>query len=235
MLATLQQGTHFVPNASACPMKKSLLIFDFDGTIADTLIVAMDILNEIGKEYDIPQIDKTQFVTLKQKSVPELMEMAGLSWFQLPRFVKKARAQFREHLDRVHPIADMPETLRALQQAGYRMGILTSNTKEGVTHFLGEHNLQFFDFIHAPRSLFGKGKMIRKILSREALHAEDVVMIGDELRDIEAAHKAGIDAIAVGWGFNSPERLQGAMPHYMAKHPFDLLNLLTPAQGRLIA
>jgi phosphoglycolate phosphatase len=207
-------------------MKKSLLIFDFDGTIADTLLVALKILNELGEEYGFPPVDRQQFVELKQKTVPELMQLSGLSWFQLPGFVRKARASFRSNLELVRPVNGIPEMLQALRERQYRMGILTSNTKEGVKAFLDQHQLHFFEFIYAPDSLFGKAKVIRKILSHEVLKPDEVVMIGDELRDIEAAHKAGIDSVAVTWGFNTEELLHSGTPRHIAQQPTDLLHLL---------
>ena len=207
-------------------MKKSLLIFDFDGTIADTLVIAVKIVNELAGEFEFPQVNKEQFVELKHKSVPELMRISGLSWFQLPLFVKRARNLFRKHLTLVPPILGMPEILFALQQRGYRMGILTSNTQEGVREFLDKNKLPVFEFIQAPDSIFGKSRVLRHILKKQRLEAEQVVMIGDEVRDIEAAQKVGVESIAVSWGFNSEQLLQSHRPNHLVRHPRDLLQLL---------
>ena len=117
-------------------MKKKLLIFDFDGTIADTLAVAVDIVNEVGLEFGIPRVTTEEFMNLKHKNVSELMEMAGMSWMQLPLFVKRIRDHFKVHLHKVTPIEGMPEVLDSLQGQGFRMGILTSNTEESVQEFL---------------------------------------------------------------------------------------------------
>ncbi|MEM9985001.1 MAG: HAD-IA family hydrolase [Bacteroidota bacterium] len=206
-------------------MKKKLLIFDFDGTIADTLVVALHILNEIGRDFKLPHLDRDQFIELKQKTVPELVQLSGLSWFQIPRFIKKARNKFKAHLAEVYPVLGMPEVLAHLAKKKYRMGILTSNTKEGVQSFLENHQLQYFEFIFAPDSLFGKAKVIRKILSHEALSPQEVIMIGDELRDVEAANKAGIESIAVTWGFNTRQVLEQGEPNHLVVNPSQLLKL----------
>lgn len=206
-------------------MKKTLLIFDFDGTIADTLVVALKILNELGQDFDLPPVDREQFIELKQKTIPELMQLSGLSWFQLPRFIKKARKRFRTHLGEVAPVQGMPEVLQRLRESGQRMGILTSNTQEGVSEFLQAHALQYFEFIHAPDSLFGKASVIRKVLAHEALQPDEVVMIGDELRDVEAAQKVGVDSVAVSWGFNTPDVLQRGSPRHLIDRPHQLLDM----------
>ncbi|MEO0468456.1 MAG: HAD-IA family hydrolase [Bacteroidota bacterium] len=209
-----------------CLMQKNLLIFDFDGTIANTLAVAHHILNEVGQEFNLPKVNQQQVMALKGKSVREAMKMANMPWWKLPLFVRKARVRFREHLEKVSPIQGMPEILDALRQRSYRMGILTSNSEEGVRLFIEAHQLGDFEFIHAPDSIFGKSRMIKRILSQNQLEPEAVIMIGDEVRDVNAANKAGIDSIAVSWGFNSEDLLRNSKPTHLIHNPNDLLQLL---------
>ena len=207
-------------------MRKSLLIFDFDGTIADTLLVAETILNETGREYGLPNISRQQLMELKHKSIPELLKLSGLTWLQLPSFVRKLRSRFKTHMGQVLPIQGMPEILYELKGKGYRMEILTSNTQEAVQSFLQDHELHLFEFVHSPDSIFGKSKALKHILKRTQLSCSQVVMIGDELRDVEAAQKVGVDSIAVTWGFNSEQLLRQAAPNYIATDPSHLLQLL---------
>ena len=207
-------------------MRKSLLIFDFDGTIADTLVVAEEVLNETGEEFGLPRISRQQLMELKHKSIPELLKLSGLSWLQLPAFVRKLRLRFKSHIARVSPIQGMPEILNVLKTKGYRMEILTSNTQEVVNSFLREHELLLFEFVHAPDSIFGKSKALKTILKKRKLNCSQVVMIGDELRDVEAAQKVGMDSIAVTWGFNSEQLLRRASPSHIVTEPSHLLHLL---------
>jgi phosphoglycolate phosphatase len=207
-------------------MKKTLLIFDFDGTIADTPAVAVHIYNEMSGNFGLPTITRQEMMVYKNKSVSELMKLAKLSWLRLPSVVRQARSGFKKYLHEVEPIKGMPETLQQLQAAGYRMGILTSNSQENVEAFLKHNHVADFEFIHAPRSLFGKAGMIRKILRRERLAAGEVLMIGDELRDIEAAQKSGIESVAVTWGFNTEDLLSKGKPTHVVNQPSELLSLL---------
>lgn len=209
-------------------MHKSLLIFDFDGTIADTLRVAIKIINELGDEFGFRQVSQSEFAELKSKSIPELMRLSGLSWVQLPLFIKRARNRFKLHLKLVPPIQHMPEIIATLHHRGYRMGIVTSNTQEGVERFLQAHHLQHFEFIYAPDSLFGKAKVIKRILKHYQLRQTEAIMIGDELRDMEAAHKAGIDGLAVTWGFNSEALLTSNKQALIVRDPQELLSLFPP-------
>ena len=208
-------------------MEKNLLIFDFDGTIADTLEVAVDIVNEMSREFHFPSVTKEEFVYYRGKSIPELMRLSGLSWIQLPVLVKRTRDHFKQRIGDVLPVDEMPQILRALQEKGYRLGILTSNTKENVQAFLQLHELEVFEFIHAPNSIFGKARRLRELQKSLKLAPGEMVMIGDEIRDTQAAHKAKVDSVAVTWGFNSEELLLAHSPTCLLREPKELLTLFS--------
>lgn len=204
-------------------MEKELIIFDFDGTIADTLAVAAEIFNTVGYEFGLPKLSPEQFAELKQKRIHELMDLAGLSWLQLPLFIKRAREEFKKQIDIVVPIPGMPEVIQTLHKEGYRMGILTSNTAENVQHFLHKYDIDYFEFIIAPGSIFGKSGALKDILKRNKLKARQAIMIGDEMRDIKAAHKCKVDMIAVNWGFNAKELLVQGKPRFLVQHPTQIV------------
>ncbi|MCI4667897.1 MAG: HAD-IA family hydrolase [Bacteroidia bacterium] len=206
-------------------LQKKILVFDFDGTIADTLKIALLIVNEIGEDYGWPKLDKAGFVEYKKKSLRELMDMVGLKYRHLPRIVRKSRNGFKRHMNQVKPIAGIPEVLKQLKDRGYILGILTSNTRKNVQKFLETHELELFDFIYAPNSLYGKAPVLKKIRRKYRTSMEDIVMIGDEHRDLDAANQAGVDGLAVLWGFHENQQLEEAKPVYIATKPDELLTL----------
>jgi len=206
-------------------MKKKLLVFDFDGTIADTLSVALIIINEIGEDYGWPVLDKEQFFEYKEKPTRELMDMVGLKYRHLPRIVRRSRRGFKKHMNKVSPIEGMSDVLIELKKRGYTLGILTSNTKKNVEKFLALHELEHFEFIYAPNSLFGKAPILKKILRRYKMKPEDIIMIGDEHRDMDAAKQAGVDGLAVLWGFHNAEQLSDGEPVKVLDKPQELLQL----------
>lgn len=209
-------------------MQKKLLVFDFDGTIANTLAIAVEVVNKLGEEFGFPHVSEEEFMELKHKRIGELLRLSGLSWIQVPLLVKRARDYFKINMARVDPIHKMPEVLPSLHDRGYMMGILTSNTQEAVRTFINHHELNYFEFIHAPDSIFGKSKVLREVLKTYYLKPEEVVMIGDEIRDISAAKKAKVDAVAVTWGFNSIQRLEEVEPAHIIHDPNELLELFPP-------
>ena len=107
------------------------------------------------------------------------------------------------------------------------MGILTSNSVRNASKFADINNLSgLFDFIYSGRSLFGKEKVIRRMLIHENLSVDRVIYVGDETRDIEASKKAGIPVVAVSWGLHRREVLASLSPDQIADGPEELQGCL---------
>jgi phosphoglycolate phosphatase-like HAD superfamily hydrolase len=134
----------------------------------------------------------------------------------------------KQEIPQVQPIAGMPLILKQLQQESHlQLGIVTSNQENNVRLFLETHQLShIFSFIRSGRTLFGKHKLLKKVLKQENLAPENVFYVGDETRDIEAARKTQIASVAVTWGFNSQQILQTYHPDFLISHPQELLEIV---------
>ncbi|MEX7541915.1 HAD hydrolase-like protein, partial [Acinetobacter baumannii] len=71
---------------------------------------------------------------------------------------------------------------------------------------------ELFSHIDGGSSIFGKAKRIKRVLNILNLNKEQAIYVGDQTTDGEAAHKAGIDFAAVGWGYTSAEKLKTIQP-----------------------
>lgn len=120
----------------------------------------------------------------------------------------------------------MIDVLQQLNRQGIVQGVITSNSDTNVQGFLMRYNLNIFDFIHTGSSLFGKDKLLKKIIQKYKLKTQDVLFVGDETRDVSAAQKVGIGVIGVTWGFNSREVLEKMKPNHLVDSPNDLLNII---------
>jgi phosphoglycolate phosphatase len=101
--------------------------------------------------------------------------------------------------------------------------VLTSNDQNLVTAFLESHGFPEFDFIVHERAIFGKDRALNKIVKRHHLDKAQTVYVGDEPRDIQAAHKAGLKSIGVSWGVGGRESLEPAAPTILIDDAKDLL------------
>ena len=199
------------------------IIFDFDGTIADTLDLGIEIFNRIAPEYNYLPVGPEEREQFRTKKPQELFETYGVSRLKLLTLMLRIRKEMRRHVSETKPFTGMDAALREISNAGYRMGILTSNSVENVRKFLEINNLTpLFDFIYSGRSFLGKEKLIRKLLLHEKLSKGRVVYVGDETRDIEASRAAGIPVIAVSWGLNSRDLLASLAPNQIADKPEEL-------------
>ena len=199
------------------------IILDFDGTIADTLDLGIEIFNRIAPEYNYLPVGPEERELFRTKKPQELFEVYGISRLKLLTLMLRVRKEMRRHVSETKPFTGMDAALREISNSGYGMGILTSNSVENVRKFLGINNLTtLFDFIYSGRSFLGKEKVIRKLLIHEKLSKGRVVYVGDETRDIEASRAAGIPVIAVSWGLNSRDLLASLVPDQIADKPEDL-------------
>jgi len=199
------------------------VIFDFDGTIADTLDLGTEIFNRIAPEYNCLPVGPEERELFRTKKPQELFEVYGISRLKLLTLMLRIRKEMRRHVSETKPFTGMDAALREISNSGYGMGILTSNSVENVRKFLELNNLTtLFDFIYSGRSFLGKEKVIRKLLIHEKLSKSSVVYVGDETRDIEASRAAGIPVIAVSWGLNSRDLLASLAPDQIADKPEEL-------------
>jgi phosphoglycolate phosphatase len=211
---------------SNIPKDPKLLLFDFDGTIADTLRNGLEILNEMAAEFGYRPLLGDDVEVARNMTTRQLIRYLGISTTRLPMISLRGVKLLHSRIHQIHPIPGIPELLYQLRDEKIPMGILTSNSEENVCAFLQRHHLEVFSFIRSSSRLFGKAHEIRAILRNNKLSAKEVIFIGDETRDVEAAHRTKVPIVAVGWGYNSRKVLEAQKPQATIEHPKELLKLL---------
>lgn len=200
-------------------------IFDFDGTIANILEAMVEIYNQFAHRYRCRVVRPGDLEHLRNGRPKELLAEFGISAWKLPFLVSAVRKGLKSR--KLNPQDGIVETLKNLHNKGVTLGILTSNSQENVETFLQVHDLMnVFSFVSSYRHLFGKHKALNKIMRTRHLVPSDVTYIGDEVRDIEAAKKAGIKSVGVTWGFQTLSALKAAAPDMIANVPVELLSLI---------
>jgi phosphoglycolate phosphatase-like HAD superfamily hydrolase len=205
------------------------LIFDFDGTIADTLGETRRIFNQIAPDYGIRQVEEHELGHLRHMSLKQLLAHLDIPKRRVPALIARGTGMMRGNIAQLPLIQGMAEVILEMRRHADAFGVLTSNASANVEVFLDAHGLRdAFDFISSTSKLTGKAKHLRAIRKTFSLRHEQMLYIGDELRDVKASQKAGIPVAAVTWGFNSRESLAAARPDYLFDHPADFLRLLVP-------
>lgn len=201
------------------------IVFDFDGTIADSMQVVIEIYNSIlAPAYHIQPIKKGDEEAFRSKDPRSLLRSNGVSIFKLPVIVLRAHKEINKKITEIKPVHHMLDMLKKLRSSNVTLGVCTSNSKSNVIKFLEENNASgLFDFIYSGKHLFGKHKLIHKLLKEHKLNRDETLFVGDEIRDIEAAHREGLKVVAVTWGYNNREALEHADPDYFADSPEEII------------
>lgn len=203
-----------------------VLIFDFDGTVADTFNAGVEILNELAAEFGFRPLPPEDVEKARNMRTRELMRFLHIPTTKMSRIASRGSKALRSRIDKIQPLPHMPEILRELHAAGFDLGLVTSNTAENVGIFLKNHDLELFSFIRTSSKLMGKASEIRAVMKARKITREEVLLIGDETRDVEASKKTGLRIAAVTWGYNTREALEKLKPEFVFSDPKELVGFL---------
>ncbi len=204
-----------------------LIVFDFDGTIADTLDLGLEISNDLANNYGYRKVSKQELIHYRNLSTREALKSVGVSFLKLPFIARDFRRALNKRIEFLEPIKGMANVITQLHQQEYTLGIITSNSTKNVTSFLSRISLlDKFDFIHPHSNLFSKSKMLKSILQNYKLDTSEVLYIGDETRDIVAARECNIPIASVCWGLNTKMALKQLDPDYLIESPSQLLEVI---------
>ena len=217
------------------PKRPKLVIFDFDGTIADTFDAGVMILNKLASEFGFRPLHAKDLEKARDMRTHQLVKFLGIPARKMSRIARRGSEELHECIHSIQPLPGMPEALRELQTLGYSLGIVTSNTELNVKIFLRRHGLEVFEFVRCSSKLLGKARMIRSVIRKQHVPAAEIVFVGDETRDIEACQKVGVRIVAVTWGYNSRRSLVAMKPDFIFDDPKELVALMANPTEQPIA
>lgn len=213
----------------------TLIVFDFDGTIADSLGVFVQAANRLVTEYGYPQVTEEQIPAYRSLSSREVLQQLTMPKWQLPFFLRRFRRELNARVEDLQPIPGMPAVIQELHQQGYQLGILSSNAQKTVLKFLDTHQLTpYFDWVAGGQILLGKDRVLRRMVRMQNLNPQQVICIGDETRDIEAARQVNLKMIAVSWGFNTHAILANYHPDALIDSPEELVTTVHQLQSAAV-
>jgi len=190
-------------------------IFDFDGTLANTFDLVLEAVNYYAAQYGYTPLTQAEAVKLRSLSAQKVLAGLGLSHWKVFELMLKVRRYMQSRMQQVNFYPGVGEVLQHLKAEGHDMGILSSNSVKNVSLLLQKENCHVFSFILPSSHLLGKARVLKRILKEKKLNKNNVFYVGDEVRDIEAAHHCGIPMVAVSWGFNTKELLATKHPKYL--------------------
>jgi len=190
----------------------NLAIFDFDGTLANSLIWFRKIVNELADAHGFKRIEDDEVDLLRSFDAFQIMKHLGLAPWKVPVIAAHTRKLMSAQIDEV-PLYDGVDTmLTSLVEQGVMLAVVSSNTEANVRQVLGPELVALVETFECGVSLFGKASKLRKVLRHTGVSATDTIYIGDEIRDVQAARDVGVAAGAVAWGYNYAAALEAVAP-----------------------
>lgn len=206
-------------------MKYKYVIFDFDGTLADTEEANFVIYQKLAEKYNLRSITMDELGHLKKMNAKDVMAYVELKKRYLPFILKKGKSLLTQDIENIRLCKpDIFDIIKKLKEMGIKTAIITTNSKTNVKLFLEAHKVDVFDLIESA-TMFGKEAKMKKIVKKEKLDISDFLYVGDEIRDIQAAKKFGMDIASVGWGYNTVESLKKHEPNYLIFEPYELIDI----------
>jgi phosphoglycolate phosphatase len=207
-------------------MDKKVIIFDFDGTVADTVQEGIRLFNEIAPRYGFKLITPENIPALRSRRTREGLKELNVSMYRLAFIVGKMRNGIRAGVAKAKTYPDVKSVIMELKQRGYHLIMASSNTVENIKSFLKNNGMEdCFETLHSGSGVFGKAKQLNKIINKEGYDKTDVYYVGDEARDVDAAKTAGIKIVAVTWGLNDRLVLSALGSDFVIDKPEELLEI----------
>src|SRR6187551_3020008 len=205
----------------------SLVIFDLDGTLADSFPWFLGVVNGVAREHGFRPIADADIEPLRRAGSREILRRLDVPLWKLPAIGRRMRALKREHIANIPLFAGTADMLRALSGTGLTLALVSSDNEDNARKQLGESAAHFSHFA-CGASLFGKAAKFRNIMRRARAAPAQAIAIGDEVRDIEAARAAGIACGAVTWGYAATDALVAMKPELVFEKMNDIAARLTP-------
>jgi phosphoglycolate phosphatase len=196
-----------------------LVIFDFDGTLADSGGWLARELRPLARRFGFRQVGEAEIDALRGYETRRILTELGVAAWKLPFIARHLRRRLAQDAEAIPLVPGAKALLRRLAGQGVVLGVVSSNSAANVRRILGPEAAALVEHYACGASLFGKAAKFRKVLRAARARACDAICIGDETRDIEAAREAGLACGAVAWGYATREILAKGGPTWLFDTP----------------
>jgi phosphoglycolate phosphatase len=213
--------------------KIRLIVFDWDGTLADSEAIIVSAMQKTIQELNMPVTNDYKIKNVIGLGLDEAIHCLYSKMSARNR--RQFADEYRQHylimsaggITPLFPHAR--EMLELLLDYGYLLAVATGKSRRGLDRSLKETNTdQFFHTSRCADECFSKPhpQMLQEIMETLYVKPEDTIMIGDSEYDLQMAESAGTTSIAVSYGVHDENRLLQYKPLACLDNLYDLKNWL---------
>jgi phosphoglycolate phosphatase len=204
--------------------ERNLLLFDFDGVLADSLDLYAEAVARCLSQIGTPIVkNREDYLALFEGNFYESMAAKGVDLVAFAGAAKEILPGI--DYDAMKPFDGLIPVLEALQK-DHLLAVISSNGFRTISKMLERFGFErFFQEILGSDFLFSKKDKIVHALSKYGIDRKRTFYIGDTTGDILEAREAGVRTVAVTWGWHNREKLVAAHPDFLVDRPADLLTI----------
>lgn len=208
------------------------IAFDFDGTLADSFYLAREYYDLAAKDSGVSKLTQDQIEEMRNrklnfKNAWKVVKDLDIGFVNLARLTKNIIEELLFNKERLKLFKQIPVLLDELKSKGLKLYVVTYNQQQIVENTLSKFNcLHKFEAIYALDLFKNKSDQLQELIENFKINKDEIIYVGDEVKDIETAHNVGIDVIAVEWGYNSAKALRKYNPEYQIKKIPELVKIL---------
>jgi phosphoglycolate phosphatase len=207
-------------------MRRRFLIFDFDGTLADTFDLFLKVFDETAALHGFSCFDRENIDYLRTLDARNILRHHDVPMWKLPMIMRTTRKLMARRIRGIRLFGKIDQALIRLHEKGATLALLTSNSRSNVLRVLGSEMAGRFTHLECDVSIFNKHSKLKKMLARSGFTSDESIFIGDEIRDARAALQAGITFGAVSWGYGAMSALVKAGAQEYFFEPSELTSKL---------
>jgi phosphoglycolate phosphatase len=209
-------------------MRYRLAIFDFDGTLADSFPWVLGMMNDVADRFKFRRVEPDEIESLRNSDAREIMRRLGIRRWKLPMIARYVRTRMAADVDQIGLFPGAAEMIDQLSRAGVRLAVVSANGEPTIRTVLGAHAGQFEAYAGGV-SLFGKRSKLMRMSKLTGVPVRDCIVIGDEIRDLDASRKAHMRFGAVSWGSTRPAAMLARKPDYLFHHISEIVPVILGA------
>ena len=209
---------------------KTLIIFDWDGTLMDSIGLIVEAMHIAGEAHGFTTTDKAV------KDIIGLSLMKGIELLYPQASTEQKLLIQQSYSDyyiansqRTPFFAPIKSMLETLQQQNRQLAVATGKKRKGLDRVLdASDSHHYFVMTRCADEAGSKPdpQMLTDILQHTEQKISDAVFIGDSIYDIQMANSLGMTSIAVNYGTASSDELAAQQPTYQVDTPQALAELL---------